>query len=102
MPILGPSPTRIGLVGPQYDSPGSTKVWTIVGTAINGAGDGAAGAIVKLFDTATDMLQAQTVSGAGGAFTFVVPNNSLGYWLLAYLPGSPDLFAASVNTIGPS
>ncbi len=103
MPLPGfNGPLRIGIAGPLFDPPASTKTWSIVGTVVTGAGAGIANAIVKLFDTSTDTLRGQTVSGAGGAFTFVVPGNSLTYWLLAYLPGSPDVFATSPNTLTAS
>ena len=100
MPTPGAGPLQIGPLGTPLARPlGSSKQWSLVGTTINGAGDGIANVIVKLFDSATDTMLMQTISGAGGTFTFSPPHNAFTFWVYAYLPGSPDTFAVSVNTL---
>jgi hypothetical protein len=53
---------------------------------------------VHLFNSA-DVEIAETVSDGGGAFSFTTDKNSGTYYLVAYLPGSPDVAGTTKNTL---
>lgn len=102
MPQLGVGPLRLGVAGPAFARSRSTRGWSIVGSVINGAGDPFVGAIVKIYRTSDDVEIASTISDSTGTYRFAVATNSYFYYVVAYAPGSPDLFATSVNTLTAS
>jgi hypothetical protein len=54
--------------------------------------------VVDLFDTATDVLKATTVSAADGSYS-VPASPSKGQYAIAYKAGSPDVAGTTVNTL---
>lgn len=55
---------------------------------------------VKLFQTADDVMVAQTVSDASGNYTVMLGYSSfLFYYLVVYKAGSPDVAGTTVNTL---
>ena len=57
-----------------------------------------AGAIVKVFDTATDTLQVTVTSNGAGAYSapVVIPGP---FYAVGYLNGVPDIAGTTVNTL---
>jgi hypothetical protein len=72
----------------------------IIGVTRDSAGAILAGATVKLYRTQSDEYLAQTISDGSGNFSLDVPGPSP-FYLVAYLPGSPDVAGATVNTLVP-
>lgn len=59
------------------------------------------GCVVHLFQTANDIIQDATTSGADGsyAFTGAAVSPALDQYAVAYKPGSPDVAGTTVNTL---
>ena len=120
--VFRPGPTRLGIA--FDDNPGDTVPYnfTISGQTLDGSGAPLAGCIVHLFYTdivgnnrfaasggvvpdlsdTSDVEVAQTVSDAGGNYSFNVnaPNAAPSkYYVVAYLPGSPDVAGTTLNTL---
>lgn len=56
------------------------------------------GVTVELFTTGTDQKVLATVSDANGNYTFSVTGQQT-FWAVAYMPGSPDIFGTTANTL---
>lgn len=57
------------------------------------------GAIVELYQTGSDTVLGVTTTDGTGAYLFYVGFNSGNFYCRAYLPGSPDTFGTTVNTL---
>lgn len=55
---------------------------------------------VDLFRTSDDQIMQHTVSDAGGNYRFYA-NPAYTYYVVAYLPGSPDVFGTTSNQLVP-
>lgn len=54
---------------------------------------------VHIYDTGTDTKQATTVSDGSGNYSVSLATNSGFFYVVAYLPGSPDVAGTTVNTV---
>lgn len=54
---------------------------------------------VTLYRTADDMVFEEVISDANGAFSFSAIGLSETYYVVAYLPGSPDVAGTTLNTL---
>lgn len=70
----------------------------IFGVTKDSTGAILAGATVRLYRTATDVLVDSTVSDGVGVYEFRV-GLSQSYYVVAYKAGSPDLAGTTVNTL---
>lgn len=75
--------------------------YTITGVTKNSSGAALGSVTVKLFNQATDILVASTISDASGNYSFIVDKTQL-YYEVAYLAGSPDVAGTTVNTLAGS
>jgi hypothetical protein len=82
-------------ISPRFRLPAAFR---LTGTTRDSAGAPLGGCAVHLFNSA-DVEIAETVSDGGGAFSFLTDQNSGTYYLVAYLPGSPDRAGTSANTL---
>lgn len=78
---------------------GSQYKFSLSGVTRNQSGVALAGCTVHLFQTSTDTLIATTTSDGSGNYTFNPPNNSGTFYVVAYLPGTPDVAGTTVNTL---
>jgi hypothetical protein len=76
----------------------SDKAYKISGVTRDSAGNALGNCIVDLFYTPTDTLAAKVTSDASGNFSFSV-GPSIQCYIVAYLPGSPDVAGTTVNTL---
>jgi hypothetical protein len=72
--------------------------YAISGVTRDASGAPLPGVLVKMFDTNCDVKINEATSRADGTFT-TPASNLLNYYLRSYLPGSPDVAGASVNTL---
>jgi hypothetical protein len=73
--------------------------FSIIGVTHNASGGTLGGCTVHLFEAATDIEIAQTVSDGSGNFAFLIGNNAGFFYLVSYLAGAPDVAGTSVNTL---
>lgn len=73
--------------------------FAISGTTRDANGVPLGGCAVHLFESATDLKVAETVSDGSGLFTFTVGTNSGTFYVVAYKPDAPDRFGTTVNTL---
>jgi hypothetical protein len=86
---------RVGGVGQQF-----TRYYTIDGYTKNGVTSAImAGVTVFLFRTDTKAYVSATTSDVNGHYSFTVDNNTVEYFLVAYLDGAPDLAGTSIKTV---
>jgi hypothetical protein len=88
-----------GVWFPQTDWAASNRA--IVGVSRDSTGAALASCRVELFGTGSDQIIAETVSDAGGNFTFGNPGTGP-FYIVAYKTGSPDVAGTTVNTLFPS
>lgn len=69
----------------------------IVGVTRDSAGTALASCTVELFDARTGALVDRVTSDGSGAFTFGASGGP--YYIVAYKPGSPDVFGTTVATL---
>lgn len=55
--------------------------------------------VVHLFRTDSDLIVQATTSDGSGNYTFSMVGLGTKYYVVAYLPGSPDLAGTTVNTL---
>lgn len=70
----------------------------ISGVTKDSGGAALGGCTVKLFNRATDTKEQETVSDGSGNYAFTVDRTQT-YYVVAYLPGSPDVAGTTVNTL---
>jgi hypothetical protein len=80
---------------PKFSIPGAFR---LTGTTRDSTGATLGNCRVHLFNSA-DVEIAETVSDGAGAFSFTTAQNSGTYYLVAYLPGSPDVAGTTKNTL---
>lgn len=73
--------------------------YSLSGNCYNSRGAAVASATVKIFDTATDTLQATTTSNSGGAYVFTTLTSVGPYYAVAYHANSPDIAGTTLNTL---
>ena len=75
----------------------------IVGVTRDSNSNPLGGCTVYLYSTVSLALIAQTVSDGSGNYTFVGPKSPAGgsFFVVAYLPGSPDVAGTTINTLVP-
>lgn len=56
------------------------------------------GVTVDLYETVTHLFRGSVISNAGGNYAFEV-TGGLAFRVDAYLPGSPDVFGTTLNTL---
>ena|SRR6266704_3044924 len=76
----------------------STSAYKISGVTRDSLGNALGNCTVQLFYTATNILAAQTQSDASGNYAFSIGPSQACY-IVAYLPGSPDVAGTTVNTL---
>lgn len=82
-------------ISPRFRIPAAFR---LTGTTRDSGGAPLGNCKVSLFNTA-DVEIAETVSDGAGAFAFALGANSGTYYLVAYLPGSPDVAGTTRNTL---
>lgn len=96
-------PFPVGHAGSQpkvFTTPRFLGQFAIVGVTRNSTGSALGGCTVELFkNDATDTFLQVTTSDGSGNYQFVVSDNATTYWVRAYLPGSPDVFGTTLNTL---
>jgi hypothetical protein len=70
----------------------------VSGVTKDSSGAALAGCTVRLFNTATNVLEQTAVSDASGNFSFVV-DPTQAYYVVSYKAGVPDVTGATVNTL---
>lgn len=87
----------------QWDYPfayssGRSGARLISGVAYGATGSPIPGATVRLFNTATGLLVCTATADSAGNYVVTEPNNVASF-VVAYLPGSPDVAGTTVNTL---
>lgn len=77
---------------------GSRHRMVFTGQTLNASGAVLGGCTVQLFNTATGLLVDTQVSDSGGNYKLTDPNN-VACFIVAYLPGSPDLAGTSIDEL---
>lgn len=72
------------------------------GRTLNSSGVPIAGVTLQGFRTSDNLFVGQTISDANGNYSLGSPYPSVAHYLVAYLPGSPDVLGTTVNTLVPS
>jgi len=99
MVIRGASPqSGSGILYPIVTKRGIQQ-YQISGVTRDASSNALAGCRVELFTTVDDVPRATQISDAGGNYSFLVPSNGYQYYIVAYLPGSPDRAGTTVNTL---
>lgn len=81
-------------------APKTPSRYIITGTTRDSTGAPLGNCAVELFETQNpSVVRAQTTSDANGLFTVVSTVPPLAFFLVAYLPGSPDVAGTTVNTL---
>jgi Carboxypeptidase regulatory-like domain len=71
---------------------------SVIGVTVDQNGNPLAGCTVELFRTGGNQPIAGTVSDGSGNYRFDQPGSGP-FFLVMYLPGSPDMAGTSINTI---
>ena len=82
----------------QGDDPIYEYAYYINGTTRDAAGTPLANCTVKLYRTADDSVAAVVISDGSGKFS-IASSPALNHYLVAYLPGSPDVAGTTINTL---
>jgi hypothetical protein len=85
--------------GSRFRSPKFYGSFSITGITRDSTGATLGTCSVHLFESATDIEVAETMSDGSGNFTFVLGNNAGFFYIVAYKPGSPDVAGTTVNTL---
>ena len=78
---------------------GRGPIYVVSGITRDANGNALGGCTVHLFRSVTDVLVEQNVSDGGGNYSFQTANPADNYYVVAYLPGSPDVNGTTVNTL---
>lgn len=73
--------------------------YSVTGVTRDSNGIALGNCVVEIFTTSDDIKFSTQTSDASGNFSFKVPSNGWSFYMVAYLPGSPDVFGTTVNTI---
>lgn len=82
-----------------FRSPRCTNRFSISGVTRDSAGTQLDACDVVLYESATDLPVARTVSGASGDYSITLGNNAGFFYVVAYKDGSPDVFGTTVDTL---
>ena len=77
---------------------GSRHRMVFTGVTLDAAGNPLGGCTVQLFNTATGLLVDTQVSDPKGNYKVTDPNN-VACFMVAYLPGSPDVTGATIDEL---
>lgn len=72
--------------------------YTIAGVTQDATGVALGNVTVRLFNSATNLLEQATISSAVGAYSFTVDKFQT-YYTVEYKAGPPDVYGSSVNTL---
>ena len=96
---------KYGIVdrGYGYDDTGNASRLKLRGTTRDQFGNPLGSCVVQGFLTSNDVTVGQTTSDASGYYELTTPySSSTQHYIVAYLPGSPDVAGTSVDTLTPS
>jgi hypothetical protein len=118
--MSAPSAQGVGLSGPTLGSPlncgtlnsdpaaqawewnvyttGSRHRMVFTGKTLNSSGAALGGCTVQLFNTATGLLVDTQTSDSSGNYKVTDPNN-VACFMIAYLPGSPDVAGTTIDEL---
>lgn len=82
----------------QGDDPIFEYDYYISGVTRDNAGNPLANCTVRLYRTANDSVAAVVVSDGSGNFS-IASSPALAHYIVAYLPGSPDVAGTTLNTL---
>ena len=103
--LLGDSGDVGMLYDVKYTEPdltrGVTQQFAIAGTTRDVYGQPLPFVTVKLYQTATDLVQSSIVSDGNGNFLLTTALYGQSHYLVFYKAGTPDIFATSKNTLLP-
>ena len=77
----------------------NAKNFTISGVTKDSSGNPLANCVVHLFRTGDDSAVAKTTSDGSGNYSFTLGDNAGNFYVVAYLPGAPDVAGVTVNTL---
>lgn len=100
-PIGGVFPCGMQVTVWPFQTPKFYGSFNITGVTRDSTGVALGSCSIDLFESATDIRVANTISDGSGNFSFVLGNNSGTYYIVAYKAGAPDLAGTSVNTLAP-
>jgi hypothetical protein len=95
--VLNPDPAAQAWEWNVYTT-GSRHRKVYTGQTLNASGAALGGCTVMLFNTATGQIVDTQVSDAGGNYKVTDPN-AVACFVVAYLPGSPDVAGTTINTL---
>ena len=95
--ILNPDPAAQAWEWNVYTT-GSRHRMVFTGITLDAAGNPLGGCTVQLFNTATGQIVDTQISDPKGNYKCTDPNN-VACFLVAYLPGSPDVTGATVDEL---
>lgn len=89
----------MGPLEPRMHPPSPPTYLRIFGVTKDGTGTPLAGCTVHLLRTLDDTLADVVVSDGSGSYEFRSASLSTAYYIVAYLPGSPDRAGTTVNSL---
>lgn len=96
-PILNPDPAAQAWEWNVYTT-GSRHRGVFTGVTLNSSGAPLGGCTVMLFNTATGLLVDTQTSDSAGNYKVTDPNN-VACFIVAYLPGSPDVAGTTIDEL---
>lgn len=91
---------RFGAIAVRPQPQRSPVQLVISGTTRDSVGNALGGCAVHLFRTVGDVfIDLLTSDATTGAFSFTTPGPAQNYFVVSYLPGSPDRAGTSLNTL---
>lgn len=97
--LFTPGDHALGTPEFRLKQPSRGPLFGIAGVTRDSTGAALAGCTVHLFRTATDCEVDEIVSDGSGNYSFPNVTAAEGYYVVAYLPGSPDVAGTTVNTL---
>lgn len=98
---IGANVPVLEVTAPNQDPTEFTKNYQLSGQTLNSSGSALPFCTVDLFDSATDIKIATTVSDSSANYSFTLGYDSLYYYEVAYLASAPDVAGTTVNTLRP-